>query len=140
MHRIKRSASGVIISRLMIDMMRTSVLNFLQEENATTFSDDLMMCAAIFIGQAEGKPFTAGKIASYIGMPRPTAVRKLVSLQVRGFIKSADGKRWCIDLDAPDIATRVNRNIAALQKNIHKAAEELSRLDTHAIARNTRQQ
>lgn len=140
MHRIKRTENGIIISRLMIDMMRTSVAIFLQQDNATTYSDELMMCAAIFIGQAEGKPFTAGKIASYIGMPRPTVVRKLHSLCRRGFIVRSDGKRWSIALDRDDISARVNNNIKLLGNHIQRAASDLSRLDSLPIARNPRRQ
>lgn len=135
MHRIKRKADGIIVSKLLIDMLRTSVNVFLLEENATSFGDELMICAAIFIGQAEGKPFTAGKIASYIGMPRPTVVRKLQSLLLRGFILSPDNKRWRLALERGDISARVNSNICALSQAVHRAAAELSKVDSMAIAR-----
>jgi DNA-binding MarR family transcriptional regulator len=37
----------------------------------------IVLAMTVFIGQFEGRPFTAHKLAQYLRMPRPTVTRKL---------------------------------------------------------------
>lgn len=128
--RTIKLGEGVVTSRLLIDLMRTAVALFLMEEYATSFSDELLICSAVFIGQAEGRLLSAAKIATYIGMPRATAIRKLQSLQKRGVVAMAAGKKYRITLDREEVGARVNRAIDACAQHIHRASVELSRLNS----------
>lgn len=129
MPRNRRGAHGVIISTLLIDLMRTTVELFLRERGAARFADDALLCTAMFLGQAEGKPMTAAKIAEYIGMPRPSAIRKLQALEARGVVEKAAGGKWRIPIERADIDERVTACTTAQMANIRRAMTRLTRLD-----------
>ena len=93
-----------------------------------------MISVGLFIGQAEGKPMTATKLSSYIGMPRPTLIRKLHELEQCGIAKPAL-KGWRLNTDDPAIQARVDACKDATLQLLRKATAELSRLDTATIAR-----
>lgn len=135
MPKSSRDTSGAIVSVLQIEMMRTAVEVFLQEDGIARFADEALLCTAMFIGQAEGKPMTAAKIAEYIGMPRPSAIRKLHSLKIRGVVRQVDNRRWCIAVDVPEINARVSAAERAQRDNIRRATAKLSKMDSAAIAR-----
>jgi hypothetical protein len=134
MHRIK-SREGLIATRMLIDVMRTAAVLFFMEDHAASLSDELMICFALFVGQAEGRLLTAGKTATYIGMPRPTVVRKMRALQARGLVDQAAKRTYRLAIDRDDVAKRLNAAVDACTKHIHRASSDLSRLDTRAIAR-----
>jgi len=47
----------------------------------------LLIAAAVFLGTIEGRPLTASKLAAYVGMPRPTVIRRLRILSRGGSVE-----------------------------------------------------
>lgn len=129
MPRSRREIKGAVVSLLQINMMRTTVEVFLREDGITRFADEALLCTAMFLGQAEGRPMTVGKIAEYIGMPRPSAIRKLKSLKARGIVEQVSGKHWRIAVGSADLDARVTAAVKSQMDNIRRATAELSRMD-----------
>jgi DNA-binding IclR family transcriptional regulator len=115
--------------------MQTAATGFLSAEYCASSCDDVLLCAAVYIGQCEGRLMTAGKLAEYIGMPRPTAFRKLHTLKERGVLDVSKSGRWCVSNNLPEISAKISRSVDALVPIIHRAAAELSKLDAKPIAR-----
>lgn len=113
----------------MIDMMRGAYTAYFDDDNLASNSDLLLLCMAVGVGQMEGKPMSALKLAQYIGMPRPTAMRKLAELQALGLIQRPTRSKYTFGiLETPSpVHARV---IAALDRRVRDASTELSRLDT----------
>jgi hypothetical protein len=47
----------------------------------------IVLAMTVFIGQYEGRPFTAHKLAQYLRMPRPTVTRKLEKMVREGVLE-----------------------------------------------------
>jgi hypothetical protein len=47
----------------------------------------IVLAMTVFIGQYEGRPFTAHKLAQYLRMPRPTVTRKLEKMVRDGVLE-----------------------------------------------------
>ena len=60
-------------------------------ERYATRADDLILYAALFVGQAEGRPMNHSKLAEYAGMSRPTVVRKVAALMEQGTVVKVGG-------------------------------------------------
>lgn len=134
MLKSRREEYGAIVAKLFIELARTSVELFLQSEGTNDVAD-AVLCAAIFIGQAEGRPMTASSLSAYIGVPRPTVIRKLNALKARGIVAPSIHKTWVLPVDAEHIAARADASIFAKLQLVRKATAELSRLDNATIAR-----
>lgn len=78
---------------------------------------------------------TAGKLAAYIGIPRPTIIRKLRLLHTRGIVAQVAGGGWRIVVEHADIAANFDRIIKENARTVKRAYEQLSKLDSVAIAR-----
>lgn len=123
-----------VISRLLLEIMKSAAKNFLGVEYPASAADEVMLCAAVHIGQCEGRRMSSGKLAEYAGMPRATATRKLRELKERGLLDLDDQGRWCLATSSPEIQGRVDASIDALLPLIHRAAAELSKMDSGDIA------
>lgn len=94
---------------------------------------DMLIQAAIFIGQAECRPLTSGDIAVYLKIPRATVIRRLKLLSGTTPLRTCkDGKRVCYYFD------NVNneQSIHAFAKRLaifQRLARDLSKLDTKEI-------
>lgn len=108
---------------------------FLEDGDAASSADLVMLCAAVFIGQSEGRLMTAGKIADYIGMPRPSTIRKLQALRKRGVVVRESTGGWRIATERSEIAARVDAAISENARQILRSASILSRMDSVAIER-----
>lgn len=122
--------SGLIVAKLMLGLTKAIGLTFLKTKVYGSSSDLALLCAAIFLGQAEGKPMTAGKLSDFVGMPRSTVIRKLTQLAREGMVESLPGNRWGIAMRTPEQRQIVNALIAENTSIIKKAAAQLSKLDT----------
>jgi DNA-binding IclR family transcriptional regulator len=71
--------------------MRTLSLALLRERRFAARAGDVLLLVGVAIGDAEGKPMTAHKLEGYVGMPRPTIVRRLASLE-RACLVARDGR------------------------------------------------
>lgn len=90
-------------------------------------ADDVMLFCAVFMAQIEGRPMTATKLAHYVGMPRPTVVRKLREMEREGVIAISDSGHATVT-DPQDL----NVHLAALSSEarlIHQASAKLSKMD-----------
>jgi DNA-binding transcriptional ArsR family regulator len=132
--------AGYEIAKLLLAMTKTAAAVFLHSENHASEADAVMLCAAVYIGQCEKRPMTAGKLSAYIGMPRPTVLRKLGELEQRGLVSANKKKQWCIADNSPKVAARIAAAIDALLPLIHNAEAILSRMDTRRIASKRRQE
>lgn len=134
MDRAAQNLAGLVIARHILDVMKAAALVFLGTEYGASAADEVMLCAAVYVGQAEGRMMTAGKLAEYVGMPRPTVVRKLRGLKQRGVVDCTASGHWGLATYSPEIASRLQGGIDALLPLIHKASAKLSKLDGGRIA------
>ncbi|MDT9046471.1 helix-turn-helix domain-containing protein [Escherichia coli] len=115
--------------RLTIDMVRLAYSAYFSDDNFSSHADLVLLCMAVGIGQLEGRPMSASKIAQYIGMPRVTVLRKLADLRARGLIERPTRRAYTLgSLEVP--GPKHSRIIAALQRRVHEASTELSKLDS----------
>jgi DNA-binding IclR family transcriptional regulator len=78
---------------------------------------DLILRGALYVGTVEGKPMTQSALARYAGIPRPSVIRKLKSLQRAGvvvkvgdgFALSADAMHSAAAIDAAEAAAKALR-------------------------------
>ena len=124
--RINLSQQRVEISRLAISMLRLSWVY------SDSISDGLI-CAAIYIGQFEGRPMTAAHIASHVGISRPTVIRRLAVLVEAGRVLKPNGS-FELPLDAIN-TPEITQMVMETEKLIHRTAAILSKLDTFGIAK-----
>jgi hypothetical protein len=129
-----RNQPGYVIAKLLLNMMQAAARLFLQSETAASDADCVLLCAAVYIGQCERRPMTAGKLADFIGMPRPTVNRKLGQLKKRGVVFHNSRQQWCITSGNPEIARRIAVSIDALLPLVHSAAAKLSKMDSATVA------
>jgi DNA-binding transcriptional ArsR family regulator len=130
----KRDAYGLINARLAIDFVRVVSEVLLRDPRITSAAGDTVLCGALFIGQVEKKPMTATKLAEYIGLPRPTVVRRLGVLKAHGIAVQLSGGRWRLN-DCREIEARLSAVQCAHTRMLRRACQQLSILDSAAIAR-----
>ncbi len=124
---------GVVIARLMLDLLQDGAL-FLGEDIFAASSRDILICAAAYIGQAERRPMTAANIAEIVGVPRPTVIRRLASLRQRGFVEQLENGRWIIPFRQGRHTRATAKIFATSAQHIHNAAAQLSKLDSAELA------
>ncbi|MBR7958910.1 helix-turn-helix transcriptional regulator [Burkholderia vietnamiensis] len=69
-----------------MDTMRALSIVLLKEHRYASQAGDVLLVCAVAISDAEGKPMTAYKLAQYIGMPRPTVIRRLANMVRAGLV------------------------------------------------------
>lgn len=77
-----------------LDDTRELSFALLRERRFASHAGDVLLLCAVAVGHGEGKPMTAHKLAGYVGMPRPTAVRRLQHLCALGLVQRGDGGRF----------------------------------------------
>lgn len=129
-----REELGALAARLLIDLTSIVSVTFLRTEDPATSSDLVLICAALLVGKAERKPMTATKVAATIGMPRPSVIRKLRLLHMRGIV-ARDGKTaWRIAVEHGEIAARADAVFAEGLRVMRRAVDAVSRLDAQHVA------
>jgi hypothetical protein len=126
-------ASRGEVARSLVEILRAySRINFNSFAVGDTIEQSLIV-SAIIIGQAEGRLMTASDISNYLGMPRPTVVRKLLKVAAARDLRTMRcGNRVCYFLsDAND--DRVLTALVPIMKSVKRLAAQLSKLDTGAI-------
>jgi len=116
----------------MLDMLRNGARMTFNDVKFGSRADDLVLCCAIFVGEAEGKPMTAAKLADYAGIPRPTVARKLREMIGTGVITLSAGGQVRVDqrVDLSAVAESIVRGVHL----VRRAAADLSKMDIDAIA------
>lgn len=75
-----------------LEIVRILSATYLQHERFGAAADEIALCCAIFVGQAEVRLMNPTKLAHFAGMPRATVIRKLRELHARGLLdKTAKG-------------------------------------------------
>lgn len=123
-HRTKALRIYGVAGRMVVGMHRTINQAYPELDN-----EDILICFGVTVGFDEIKPLTASKLAAYIGLPRPTVIRRVVRLVDLGVVEYGPGK----SLLAP--RHRINGRKAEWMSSrfvniIQKAAAELSKMDT----------
>jgi hypothetical protein len=124
---LKSFPQSLIFARLNMEMARclgTGV--YAIGKNRSARLDFSQVMSALVIGYSEGRPFTASKIAGYIGMPRGNVLRKLRTLEHEGIVKREGTAFFLVDerLNAEEWI----RNGNAMERAIRRAAARLDRL------------
>jgi hypothetical protein len=88
---------------------------------------DIVLSMAVFIGQHEGRPFTAHKLAQYLRMPRPTVTRKLDRM-VRGGVLERQGTKYSVRDEYLDRGEAIGM-MRELAQIIYSACRFLPNLD-----------
>lgn len=126
------AARRLVVARLMLDLFRgTSAI--IGRDEFGPHATDILLMAAVFVGQAEGKPMNAGKLAIYAGIPRPTAVRRLAALGADGMVSRGPGATFTL-LPARFATPAARASFAAQRQAVRLSAIALSKLDTESIA------
>lgn len=92
---------------------------------------EMLVTSAVLVGQFEGRTMNASKIADYVGVARPTVIRKLARMEREGLVfRSGNGFLAFLDLLNSPQAIQSSERINAL---IINAAAALSRMDTESL-------
>lgn len=121
---------GRIVADLVIFIIQHAAWDILKTSLYTSSADSILVISGIWIGEAEGRPMTAAKLAQFIGMPRGTVARKVKALERRGCIAEVGRGKLVMRLDHPGLKNIVDANIALNAKHIHNASRRLSKLDS----------
>ena len=80
--KIKAARQRLVLVRLMIDIMRSLHGAYApSDEPFGTRLETFFVGFCVALGDIEGKPFSASKIAAYLHMPRTTVNRRLKRLE-----------------------------------------------------------
>ncbi|RAQ10244.1 hypothetical protein DPR02_15560 [Burkholderia cepacia] len=71
--------------------MRQLSIALLRERRFASRAGDVLLLVGVAIGDLEAKPMTAYKLESYVGMPRPTVIRRLAKMARAGLVRR-DGR------------------------------------------------
>lgn len=129
---INEASARLPVVRLAITIIRMMTKTYFDNERFGVTADELILCLSIFIGQVEGKPMNASKLAEYAGLPRPSAIRKLASLRRRELIFCRDGayfipEHLLNDEQAVASARRIRRELL-------NTARMVSKMDSLTVA------
>jgi hypothetical protein len=117
-----------VLCRLVIDMMRTLHEHYAPtEEPFGKRLESIFIGMTLVLGQIEGRPFSVGKTAAFMGMPRTTVIRKLEQLHRWGLLHR-EGLYYLVDPHALNSAKGV-ASYRKIRDILQKANDELSVLD-----------
>jgi hypothetical protein len=127
--KIKAARQRLVMIRFMIDTMRIlhGAYAPIQEPFGTRL-ETFFVGFCVVLGDIEGKPLSASKIAAYLHMPRTTVMRRLKRLE-NWDIVYRHGRRYHVR-DTTLNSLIGMRSYLQIRLMISKAAEELSALDT----------
>ena len=117
--------------RLLIDRMLIRILTHEQPvvNDVEIGVVDVLLCCAVAVGQLEGRPMKVGKLAQYLGMPRPTVFRKVKELEKAGAFTVEDDGVVTTPLSVMNCPRRLECIRRAVAE-VKRTACELSKLDT----------
>lgn len=129
---IKNAEQRVAMMKMMLEIMRGFCLAYFKGSRFGSCASDLVLLGAIFVGQAEGRPMNASKLADFAGMPRPTVIRRLAVLIRDGVVaRVPNGFEVCTALvNSPAVVAAT----VAARKQIAHTSTKLSKLDATRVA------
>ena len=84
--------NAALMMRRAVDDMRALSMVLLGQHRFASHAGDVLLLAAVAIGDMEQRPMTAYKLAAYVGMPRGTVLRRLARMARAGLV-ARDGRR-----------------------------------------------
>jgi hypothetical protein len=126
--KINKAPQRLMLCRLMIEIMRT--LHGAYAPASEPFGarlETFFIGLCVALGDIEGKPFSATKIAAYMRVPRTTVRRRLNQLQRWGLIDCQDRHYY---MHAKTLNTLFGmRSYQQVRRILSKATAELATLD-----------
>ncbi|WP_441227979.1 helix-turn-helix domain-containing protein [Tardiphaga sp. 20_F10_N6_6] len=86
-----RKENGIEIAKLLLFLMQQISSAMFHDGAFGVRADDALLCCAVYIGHAEGRPMKAANLAEYTGIPRSTVTRKLKGFKRAGLF-DVDGE------------------------------------------------
>jgi hypothetical protein len=127
--KIKAARQRLVLVRLMIDIMRSLHGAYApSDEPFGTRLETFFVGFCVALGDIEGKPFSASKIAAYLHMPRTTVNRRLKRLENWNMVYR-HSRRYHVR-DAMLNSLMGMRSYLQIRRMIAKAGEQLTVLDT----------
>jgi hypothetical protein len=127
--KIKAARQRLVLVRLMIDIMRSLHGAYApSDEPFGTRLETFFVGFCVALGDIEGKPFSASKIAAYLHMPRTTVNRRLKRLESWNMVYR-HSRRYHVR-DAMLNSLMGMRSYLQIRRMIAKAGEQLTVLDT----------
>ena len=127
--KIKAARQRLVLVRLMIDIMRSLHGAYApSDEPFGTRLETFFVGFCVALGDIEGKPFSASKIAAYLHMPRTTVNRRLKRLENWNMVYR-HSRRYHVR-DAMLNSLMGMRSYLQIRRMIAKASEQLTVLDT----------
>ncbi len=125
--RITNAKQRVEILKMLLEVMRGFCSAYFNGSRFGSCAPDLILVGAIFVGQAEGRPMNATKLAAFAGMPRATVIRRLAVLIREGLVVRA-GSGFVV----PEALLNSDRVLAAAssaRKHMASTSAKLSKMD-----------
>lgn len=129
---IKNAEPRKVVLKMAIDLMVSLCKAYFEDEKPADRTNDVLICAALVVGQAEGHPLNASKVADWVAMARPTVIRRLASLEKRGIVERK-GRAFKVRQEVVNSEQVLAAGIQA-RALIMNTACKLSKLDSKAIA------
>jgi response regulator of citrate/malate metabolism len=83
--QIYRGREREIVYRMLIDILREYHSGYSHVNEPFGMGvETLLIAACVALGDLEDKPFSASKVAAYLGVPRTTVIRRLEKLEKAG--------------------------------------------------------
>lgn len=130
--KIEDSERRIVVMKMVMEVMRCFTAAYLGETRFGASCSDLLLCSAIVIGQSEGRPMNASKLAEFAGIPRSSVIRRLAELEKAGLLEKA-GNVYRVRPEVPN-RPRVKAASVEARKLVIAAAAKLSKMDSSTIA------
>lgn len=130
---IKNGEHRKVVLKMTIEIVVVLCKAYFDEKRPSDRVNDMLICAALIVGQVEGHPLNASKVADWVAMARPTVIRRLESLEKRGIVERI-GKRFKVRQEVAN-SERVLAVGVEARALIANASRQLSKLDSKAIER-----
>lgn len=105
------------------------VINDVMEVNPGLDVQDCLILFAVVVGYFEQKPLTHSKLADYVGLPRPTVIRRVRRL-VKGRYLQYERDGTIITPKDRLVGDRAIRLAERYARHIRNASASLSKMDT----------
>ena len=103
-----------IVATVMLDVRRAFGAAYLKRKRFGSSADELLLLAAVFVGQAEGRPMATAKVAEYAGVARPSAIRQRGLMEKSGPIPDHVVNSAAVMKAATASRKRIRRSAAAI--------------------------
>ncbi len=130
---IKNAQHRKVVLKMTIEILRLFCKAYFDGDRPADRVNDVLIVAAIVVGQVEGHPLNASKVAEWVAMARPTVIRRLAALEKKGVLVR-DGRvfKACHEVVNSDPVVAAGVKAREL---IFTACAQLSKLDTKPVAR-----